>query len=65
MAEVWHMEDPIIIQHWLFQVLYHSKDLTDWERKFLVDIDKQFHRTGRLSQKQQEIVERIYAEKTH
>lgn len=41
-----------------------SKDLTEWEEQFLESILKQFTQKGTLSDKQFEILDRIYAEKT-
>jgi hypothetical protein len=38
--------------------------LSDWERGFIVSVRSQFDRTNSLSKKQQEILERIYADKT-
>ena len=64
MAAVWKQQPDEILKDWLFQAMYKSTDLTDWERNFLVSIDKQYRKTGKLSKKQQDILERIYAEKT-
>jgi hypothetical protein len=64
MAEMWKMRDPEIIKHWIFESLYHSIGLTDWEWLVLVSIDKQFHSKGFISQRQQKILERIYVERT-
>ena len=64
MAEVWKPKSMELLKHWIFESLYHGFDITDWERNFLVSIDKQLHNTRYLSQKQEETLERIYAEKT-
>ena len=40
------------------------KPLTDWEQSFMESVTDQFDRTGRISERQLEILERIYAEKT-
>jgi len=40
------------------------KDLTEWEENFLESISDQFDKRGTLSDKQFEILDRIYAEKT-
>lgn len=40
------------------------KELTDWEEKFIDSVTKQFEKNGILTDKQFEIVERIYEEKT-
>jgi len=41
-----------------------SKELTKWEQQFLESIADQFDRTQTLSDKQFDILDRIYAEKT-
>ncbi len=37
--------------------------LTDWERKFVEDVEVQFDRRGSLTDRQEEILERICKEK--
>jgi hypothetical protein len=50
---------------WIRQVNEEAtKPLTKWEESFMESITDQFERTGRLSERQIEILERIYAEKT-
>lgn len=41
-----------------------SKPLTKWELDFLISISDQFERTRSLSERQFEVLEKIYAEKT-
>ena len=41
-----------------------DKELTAWEQQFMESITDQFDRSGTLSVRQLEILERIYAEKT-
>lgn len=41
-----------------------SKPLTPWELQFIESISDQWDRTRHLSDKQLDILERIYAEKT-
>ncbi len=41
-----------------------KKRLSKWEEDFLESISDQLERTGSLSERQAEILERIYAEKT-
>jgi hypothetical protein len=49
----------------MFQALENPhKDLTEWEENFLESISDQFEKRGTLSDKQFEILDRIYAEKT-
>jgi hypothetical protein len=65
MAEIWKPKDQQVLKNWIFQSLYHSREpLTDWERSFIVSVDKWLDKHGQLSQKQEEVLERIYAEKT-
>lgn len=55
-----------VIEH-MFETIEKEdlvKPLSDWETNFLSDIRKQFDNRGMLSDKQFEILERIYAEKT-
>lgn len=41
-----------------------GKNLSDWEKnQFLPSIQEQLDRTGHLSEKQQELLDRIYTEK--
>jgi uncharacterized membrane-anchored protein len=40
------------------------KELTKWEEEFVASVKEQFERTHNLSERQFEILERIYTEKT-
>lgn len=53
-----------MIEHMLKELERPVKDTTPWEMNFLISIQDQFNRKGTLSDKQFEILERIYAEKT-
>lgn len=53
-----------IIQHMLTALETPSQELTKWEENFLGSIAEQFEKRGTLSDKQFEILDRIYAEKT-
>lgn len=54
-----------VIAEWIRMVNEEaSKPLSDWETSFMESITDQFDRTQSLSLKQEEILERIYAEKT-
>jgi len=64
MAAVWKQPSDEVIKHFIFESLYHGVGISEWERSFLVSIDKQFRTNGTLSQKQVEKLESIYAEKT-
>lgn len=41
-----------------------SRELTKWESDFIESVYDQFTKSGKLSDKQFEILEKIYAEKT-
>lgn len=53
-----------VIAHFLHELETPARDLTPWETNFIESISEQFDRRGTLSEKQFEILERIYAEKT-
>jgi hypothetical protein len=53
-----------VIEHFYRELERPSRALTVWELGFLADTKDQFDRTGFLSAKQFDILERIYAEKT-
>jgi hypothetical protein len=65
MAQVWKSQPKEVLQQWIDDILNEaSDDLTEWESNFVDSLDSCLRNTGRLSQRQQEILERIYAEKT-
>jgi len=43
--------------------LTEGKNLSEWETTFCTSAQEQLDRTGHLSEKQQEILDRIYTEK--
>ena len=53
-----------LIEHMLNELGHPIKDLTKWEDDFVSSLNNQFDTRGTLSDKQFEILERIYAEKT-
>lgn len=53
-----------VIEHWITIIQEEGRDLSDWEEGFVESISEQLERTGSLSNRQEEILERIYAEKT-
>lgn len=54
-----------VIEEWIRLVNEEpSKELTEWELGFMASVTDQFDRRGHLSERQEEILERIYAEKT-
>jgi hypothetical protein len=54
---------PVIAQ-WIELVNTEGLGLTEWELGFMENITDQFERGGNLSENQEEILERIYANKT-
>lgn len=55
---------PELITHMLNALDSPHRELTKWEEEFLTSINEQFEQRGTLSDRQFEILERIYAEKT-
>ena len=53
-----------VIKQWIDDVINTGRRLTQWEQEFITDISEQFDGRGTLSAKQEEILERIYANKT-
>lgn len=53
-----------IIEHFLKELENPAKELSQWEMNFIISIADQFSRKGTLSERQFEILEKIYAEKT-
>jgi len=49
---------------WIDKCMEKRHKLSDWERKFVIDIRLQLRQKGSLSDKQAEVLERIYADKT-
>lgn len=52
------------IAHFIRTLHESGSDLTDWEKDFLSSIARQFNAKGDLSDKQLEILDRIYTHKT-
>lgn len=55
---------PAIIEHFLEALESPCRDLTKWEQDFIESVGNQFAERRTLSDRQFEILERIYAEKT-
>jgi len=56
--------EKLKIREWLELVNTEGRNLTAWELSFMESITDQFERWETLSERQIEILERIYAEKT-
>jgi hypothetical protein len=51
-------------EHFIKELESTSRPLSKWEENFLESVTDQFSRVRQLSDKQFEILERLYAEKT-
>ena len=57
-------QPPAVIQNWIETVQTEGRGLSKWEQDFIASLSEQFDERGTVSEKQQEILERIYADKT-
>jgi len=65
MAPIWKPQTNETHKHWLTVILNESTNkLTDWENNFIDSIHDRIIAGQTLSQKQEEILDRIYTEKT-
>lgn len=65
MAPIWKPKENLILKEWLEAIENEAQDkLTSWETDFIDSISYRINAGQTLSQKQEEILERIYAEKT-
>jgi hypothetical protein len=65
MAKVWVPQPREVIQSWIDAIVEEAQDeLNSWESNFIESISIHFNRGGILTQRQEEILEKIYAEKT-
>lgn len=53
-----------VIASWIQLIQEEGSGLTKWEEDFVESIADQFDSRGTISDRQEEILERIYAEKT-
>ena len=53
-----------VIEHMITTIQEEGRNLTDWEENFIESIADQFETRGTVSDRQEEILERIYSEKT-
>lgn len=53
-----------LIKHMLDALEAPYKELTEWEEKFIESVTEQFENRNWLSDKQFDVLERIYSEKT-
>lgn len=65
MPDPWKPHPLGVYRDWCSYILNHGKDVTPWEQFFTKDMAKQVALDkGFISQRQAEILERIYSEKT-
>ncbi len=65
MALIWKSVGNETLQSWVDAIIDEaSDDLNDWETKFIEDMKIKIDNKWSLTQRQEEILEKIYAEKT-
>ena len=65
MSKIWEPQLIHVYKTWVDAIIDEAQDkLNDWESNFVDSIENQIDNNRNLSQKQAEILERIYAEKT-
>jgi len=64
MPPIWKPKDKDIVSEWIDACMEVADDLTKWEYDFILSLQEQLERRPNLSEKQEEILERIYAERT-
>lgn len=52
-----------IVRDWIDRINDEGLNLSDWEKQFMESVTDQFGRKSSISDKQEEIVERIYTDK--
>lgn len=59
------LRDKEVLQEWISSIMDEAwEELTPWEQDFVSSVEQQLNRKGHLSFKQEDILEKIYAEKT-
>lgn len=65
MAEIWKPQEIEVYRSWVNAIIDEAQDsLNDWESSFVDSIGNQLMQCIQLSEKQADILERIYTEKT-
>jgi hypothetical protein len=65
MAEIWIPKGREIWQYWIDTIIDEASDnLTAWDLNFVSNMETYLTNGRPLTQRQEEILERIYAEKT-
>jgi hypothetical protein len=55
---------PEVIQSWIETLRNEGRNLSKWEEDFLDSIEERFASQDYISERQEEVLERIYAERT-
>ena len=63
MPDIWVAQPIKVYKEWCRMIICHGKDVSPWEQDFTKSLETQLE-TRNLSQRQAEILERIYANKT-
>lgn len=53
-----------VLSLWVQTCINEGVGLSEWEQNFVTDIEVQLAKYGHISERQEEILERIYAQKT-
>jgi uncharacterized protein YmfQ (DUF2313 family) len=65
MAEIWKPLEISVYQDWIRAILDQAQDdLNSWEAGFVQGLDDLLDNGRNLSQRQAQVLERIYAQKT-
>ena len=65
MAKIWQPQPFEILQSWLDAIIDEASDkLSNWETGFIENISDRVAHKWPLTQRQEEILEKIYSEKT-
>lgn len=65
MSQIWKPQSNETHRYWIDTIMTEAlEDLTDWETNFIDNVGTIIYNKGTLSQRQEEILERIYAGKT-
>jgi hypothetical protein len=55
---------PAVLKEWVEKLQQEGKNLTSWEEDFIESVSERLNMSLSLSEKQEEILERLYADKT-
>ena len=55
---------PEVIKYWIDTINTEAKELSKWEENFMESVTEQFELWKSISNRQEEILERLYTEKT-